>query len=350
MLPRFVRWYVNDTINKSLIYEGKIGDVQLHLWRGAYSIEDIQLLKKTGNIPVPLFAARHVDFSLQWDALMAGKLVGQMILRQPQLNFVDDSQNESRSQTGAGGPWLEMIKELFPFKINRAQIEQGSIHFRAFNTDPPVDVYLSQMDASIEDLTNIHDQITPLVTTVQAKAMAMDQGKFEYEMKLDPFSYRPTFQLAVRLLGLDVTKTAALTRAYGAFDFEHGWFDLVIELDAKEGRVTGYVKPLFRNVQVLGLKKDIRQDNIVELFWEALVGVAAQLLKNQPRDQIATVIPLRGDLNNPQTSILEVVGNILRNGFIRAYLPRFQGTTPDLQDLEFGPGSIADPLTVGNEP
>ena len=40
-LPRVVKWYVNRALDKSVLYSGKIGDVNLHLWRGAYSISDI---------------------------------------------------------------------------------------------------------------------------------------------------------------------------------------------------------------------------------------------------------------------------------------------------------------------
>jgi hypothetical protein len=210
-----------------------------------------------------------------------------------------------------------------------------------------VDVYLSQLDGSIDNLTNIHDEMTPLITTITAKGLAMDHARFEYQMKMNPFSYRPTLHLAVRLLGLDVTKTNDLARTYGAFDFENGWFDLVIEMDVKEGAVEGYVKPLFRNLKVLSLK-DVREDNPLELFWEALVGAASKLLKNQPRDQVATLIPFRGDMSGPQTDILASIGNVLRNAFIRAYLPRLQTGEQGIEGLEFGPPSLAEPVHVGD--
>src|SRR5438552_12078987 len=141
-------------------------------------------------------------------------------------------------------------------------------------------------------------------------------------MKLDPFSYRPSFQIAVRLIGLDVQKQNVVARQYGMFDFEHGWFDLVVEVDAKEGNVQGYIKPLFRNVQIFSLSKDIKEDNVIEFFWEALLGVATQTFKNAPRNQFGTVIPFTGDVNGPAPDILATIGNILKNAFIRAYMPR----------------------------
>jgi hypothetical protein len=344
-----VRWYVNRAIDRSVVYEGRIGDVDLHLWRGAYTIRDIQLNKTTGNVPVPLFSAPRVDLAVQWDAVFHGRMVGQITMDQPELNFVD-ADNSAESQTGDGGPWLQIIEDLFPFKINRAAVRDGAIHFRTFTRRRPVDVYIDHLDAAVDDLTNIRDDLTPLVTTVTAKGLAMDQAKFEYRMKLDPFSYRPTFHMAVRLLGLDVTKINELALAYGKFDFKRGWFDLIVEVESKEGRATGYVKPLFRNLRVFSLARDVKEDNALRFFWQGLVGLTTQILKNHPRDQFGTLIPFRGDLTAPGTDVLAAIGNILRNAFVRAYLPRLQGGTLDVGGMEFDPPSIEDPVSVGDRP
>jgi len=347
MLPSAVKWYVNRTIDRSPNFIGTIGDVHLQLWRGAYSIDNIAISKTTGNVPVPFFAARRVDFSIQWRALLSHRVVGQIDMQQPILNFVD-APDESSSQSGAGAPWLAIMKDLFPFDINTAGIHDGTVHFRAFHTNPPVDVYISSLDATIENLSNITNSTAPLLATVSAHGLAMDHAQFDYKMKLDPNAYRPTFQLAVRLIGLDVSKINSLSRAYGQFDFEKGWFDLVVELDAKAGGVEGYVRPLFRNLQIIG-PKDIEEDNVVGVFWEALVGSVAKVLTNPPRDQFGTEIPLRGSFDNPQADILRTVGNVLRNAFIRAYLPKLKGAAPDVGDIQFGPGSVTDPGAPGND-
>jgi len=344
MLPWALRSYVNRTLDQNPLYDGKIGDIDVHLWRGAYSIQDVRLVKTTGNVPVPLFSTKRLDLAIEWPSLMSGKIVGRVAMDQPELNFVDAGE-KGESQTGVGGPWLKILEDLFPFKINSLHVNQGSIHFRAFDTDPPVDMYIADLNASILNLTNIHDEVTPLVSTVEARGMALGHAPFEYKMKFDPFSYRPTFNLAVRLIGLDVTKTNQLTRAYGAFDFERGWFDLVVEMDAKEGNVQGYIKPLFRNLKVLSLRQDIKEDNVIEFFWEALLGITTGILKNPPRDQFGTVINFKGDLTQPRTNILEIVGNVLRNAFIRAYLPRLHGGATQDPMLQFSPGSVSDPVT-----
>lgn len=348
-MPRMVRWYVNRTLNQSQIYHGKIGDVDLHLWKGAYAIHDVRLIKMTGDVPVPLFDAKEVDFSVEWKNLIHGKVVGRFALQEPQLNFVA-AKSDAESETGAGGPWLQIIQDLFPFDINSAQVNNGAIHFRTYQAKAPVDVYLAQLNATVNNLTNIRNETTPLLTTVDAKAMAMDQAPFEFHMNLNPFSYHPSFHMTARLLGLDVTKINELSLAYGDFDFKRGYFDLVIDVDAKHGAMSGYVKPLFRNLKVFSLKQDLKMDDPIQFFWTALVGGVTQILTNPPRDQFGTLIPFTADeVTETSPDILATIGNILRNAFVRAYLPKLQpgGEAGDAGNLQFSAPSIVSPGAEG---
>jgi hypothetical protein len=348
MLPGFVRDYVNRTLDRNPLYAGEIGEVEIHLRRGAYAIRDVRISKTTGNVPVPFFAAKRVDFAIQWNALLHRKLVGRVLMEEPEINFVD-APSEGEEQTGTGAPWLKMIEDLFPFRINSAVVKNGSIHFRAFQTQKNVDVYLTDVQASVDNLTNIREETKPLLSTVQATAIAMDHARLEYKMTLDPFSYRPTFHMAMRLMGLEVTKINDLAMAYGKFDFERGWFDLVVEAEAREGQLNGYVKPLFRDLKIFSLTEDIKDENVLQLFWQALVGAATSIFKNHPRDQFGTLIPFSGDLSQATSmDILATIGNVLRNAFVRAYLPRLEGGIESVDGLQFGPAELSDPISVGD--
>jgi len=350
LLPWGVRRYVNRTLDRIQLYEGRIGKVRIHLWRGAYSIEDIRLSKTTGNVPVPFFSAKRVDFSVEWNALLHHRIVAQVTMEQPELNFVD-APDEDESQTGSGGPWLEMIRDLSPFELNSARVNDASVHFRTYQSKKPVDVYLSHLNGSIENLSNIDRETNPLVTTVQATGLVMDQAKLEYKMKLDPFSYRPSFHLAVRLLGLDVTKLNDLALTYGKFDFKRGWLDLVLETDSKEGQLTGYVKPLFRNLKVFSLSQDLKEDKPLQFFWQALVGFTTTVFKNQPHHQFGTLVPFTGDATTGTTeNILATIGNLLRNAFIRAYLPRLESQPESTEGPQFEAPALDEAVTASEAP
>ena len=329
-LPTAIEWYVNRALQQNPMFRGKIDGVHVALYRGAYAIDNVRFIKLTGQVPVPLFRCDRLDLAIEWSALLHGRVVGKVRIDRPEINFVDAVPDKGQKggddpgdQTGGGGPWLQILSDLFPFKINHVDVVDGSVHFRTYQDKTPVDVYLADLQASVDNLTNVQDSTNPLATTIQATALAMDQAKFQLNVKVDPFSYRPTFHLTTRLLNLDVTKLNALTRTYGSFDFEGGWLDLVIDVDAREGQLFGYVKPLFRRLVIFS-GQDLKEDNPLDFFWEALVGGTEFVLKNQGRDQFGTVIPFKGDVSKPAPGILNTIGNVLRNAFIRAYLPRLQ--------------------------
>jgi hypothetical protein len=111
-----------------------------------------------------------------------------------------------------------------------------------------------------------------------------------------------------------------LLRQYGKFDVVQGKFSLYSELSGKGGRVTGYVKPLFKDVKAFDPAQD-RDKGFVKRLYERLVSGISKLLENPPRDEVATKVDVRGRIDDPNTSTLQAIGNLLRNAFIEAILP-----------------------------
>ena len=113
--------------------------------------------------------------------------------------------------------------------------------------------------------------------------------------------------------------------------------------------MSGYVKPLFRNLKIFSLKEDVKDENVLQVFWQALVGATTSIFKNHSRDQFGTLIPFSGDLSQAtNTDILATIGNVLRNAFVRAYLPRLEGGAESVEGLQFAPAELSDPISVGN--
>src|SRR5512146_2493425 len=65
-LPYIVKSQVNKKLSSLPDYQGRVADVDLHIYRGAYSIKGIELNKKNGSVPVPFFSANVIDFMVGW--------------------------------------------------------------------------------------------------------------------------------------------------------------------------------------------------------------------------------------------------------------------------------------------
>jgi uncharacterized protein involved in outer membrane biogenesis len=128
-MPWAVEKYVNDRLDAMEGYDGHIGDVDIHLWRGAYTIDDVKIVKTEGKVSVPFFEAEQVDLSVKWSALFDGALVGEIELQHPKINFVK-GKSKASSQTKPAKDWRETVKDLFPLKIDKLEIVNGEIHFK----------------------------------------------------------------------------------------------------------------------------------------------------------------------------------------------------------------------------
>ena len=76
-----------------------LGDVDLMLWRGAYSLEHVLLYKANGEVDRPLFKADYVEFTLSWTQLLDGAAVGRVVVNSPEINFIDSNASEKRQIT-----------------------------------------------------------------------------------------------------------------------------------------------------------------------------------------------------------------------------------------------------------
>ena len=53
--------------------------------------------------------------------------------------------------------------------------------------------------------------------------------------------------------------------------------------------------------------------------WAALVALAAKIFENREEKQVATKIPVRGDIEDPKAGIIPAIVNLARNAFIAAF-------------------------------
>ncbi len=335
VLPYAIKTWANKKLDEAPQYRGHITDVDLHLYRGAYRIEGVTVTKVTGEVPVPFFEAPLIDVSIAWRALLDGSFVAEFDIWEPQLNFVDGKTAADTQTGGSVEAWQNIIEDLTPVRIDRFSVHNGSLHFRNFSSTPKVNVYLNRIDAEARNLTNSRDLSDTLVASVRGTARAMDDALLEFDLKVDPYQAQPTFDLNTRMESLPVAHIDALIRAYAPFDLEAGSLTVASEIAASEGTITGYVKPILHHVEVFQWKEDVveDEDNIFRVLWESVVGLFAELLENQPQDQIATRVPVDGEFTDPEADVFATIGGIFRNAFIEAYQSRLEGSV-SLDDAE----------------
>jgi hypothetical protein len=339
-MPYIVKDYVNKQLAKLPEYTGHVNAIDIHLWRGAYKIRDLQISKTGGAVPVPFFSAPAIDISLQWRELFHGSVVGEIAVEEPQLNFVSGP-TDKESQSGKGQPWEKTVQSFYPFDLNQFEIRNGNVHFKDFFKSKPVDIYITNLYLVATNLTNTRDKKEKLPAGVTARAQALGDGQFTMAVKLDPLALRPTYELNATLTNVDLTALNDFLRAYAKADVEKGRFSLFTSVASVDGNYQGFIKVLFQNLDVFAWDKE-RKKNILQIFWEGILGTLSAGFKNHPHDQLATQIPISGSYTNSHVGVFPAVGNLLKNAFIRALVPNI-GKPVQVQDVEKKVGNSPSP-------
>lgn len=206
-LPWLIRDYLNDKLAEMGDYRGHIADIDLAWWRGAYRINELTIVKVTGDVPVPLLDAPLTDLSVSWPALWREHaVVAEVYFERPQLNFVDGGENDQATQTGAGTDWRDQLNKLLPITLNELRVIDGRISFHNFTTDPKVELSADQVNASLYNLTNVGDEPGDRVAHFEGRALLLEHAPLEAEATFDPFEQFEDFELRLRAKDIDLTR------------------------------------------------------------------------------------------------------------------------------------------------
>jgi uncharacterized protein YhdP len=329
-LPHMVKDYVNDTLQAMEGYDGSVDDIDMKLWRGAYRIDGIRIVKTGADQPVPFFSSDYVDFSIEWRSLARGSLVGEGVFVRPDLNLIQ-AKNEEESQLGGEVNWAERIGELFPFRFNTVRVRDGRITFTAPGIRTQDALTAEHVNAQLVNLTNVVDSGEATFAEFSAAARVLGDAPLDIKGSVDPLAKQPTFDVNLQVENVHLPKVNPWLREFIKADAEAGQFQLYMELAAAEGKFKGYAKPVMQDVNIYSSGEP--EKNPLKRLWEGIVDFAANVLENQEEDQVAARVPFSGTIQNPKAGIFETIVSVLRNAFVSAFARSLEGSI-SLRDVK----------------
>lgn len=344
-LPSIVKDFVNDHLQALKDYDGEVADIDLALWRGAYRIRGIRIVKTGAKQPVPFFSGESIDISIEWRSLLHGSLVAEGEFWQPNLNLVQ-ARNEQQSQTGKGVDWAARLEDLSPFRINTVTVRDGTVTFRAPAIRTEDALKATHLNGQITNITNVVESDKETYAAFRVTASMLDDGSAQVNGSVDPLAKQPTFDVNLEVKNVQLPKVNPWLREYIKADAESGEFELYTELAAAGGKFKGYAKPVMRRVNIYSSEEP--EDNPLRRIWEGLVEFAANVFENDETGQVAARIPFSGTIKNPDAGIFETIVSVLRNAFISAFARSLEGSI-SLRDVKKNLEAVGDDQSKDGE-
>lgn len=308
-LPYWAKGYVNRQIAALHGYGGSVDGLGISLWRGAYQIHGLHIFKTGGGLKEPFVDARLIDLSVQWRALLRGRVVAEADIDDIALNF-------ALNQTGRGGGWPAFVDALSPFDFNHVNVHGGRVSYLDHSASPDVNVYIADIEGGITNLRNVEGRAAALPSDLRISGTSIGKGRADVRGHVNILRDIPDFDLDMKLENADLPALNDYARAAAGVDFARGKAGLYSELAAADGHLTGYVKFLATGVSLGSPRRD---HNVIQAVWQGLVGAFMAIFKNQPKDQFALRVPVAGNLRNPDKDAWSAFFSIFSNAFGKAF-------------------------------
>ncbi|MDH0650143.1 DUF748 domain-containing protein, partial [Pseudomonas sp. GD03867] len=225
-------------------------------------------------------------------------------------------------------------KEL-GIRIGQISINDGSANFADLTLTPNFATAVQQLNGQIGTI----DNRKPLPAKVDIKGKVDRYAPVTIKGALNPFSPLASLDIATSFKRVELTTLTPYSGKFAGLRIRKGRLNLDLHYLITNGQLKAENKVVIEQLQ-LGEKVD--SPDAVDLP----IRLAVALLKDT-EGKISIELPVSGDLNNPQFSVMPIVWQTLRNLVLRAAQAPFKllgglvsgGGAEDLGNVSFAAGS-----------
>ena len=219
--------------------------------------------------------------------------------------------------------------------IGEVNINNGSANFADFSLTPNFATAVQQLNGKIGTLDNRQDKPAP----VDIKGKVDRYAPVTIKGALNPFNPLASLDIATSFKRVELTTLTPYSGKFAGYRIRKGRLNLDLHYLITKGQLKAENKVVVEQLQ-LGEKVD--SPDAVNLPLK----LAIALLKDVD-GKISIELPVTGDLNNPQFSVMPIVWQTLRNLVVKAAAAPFKfigglisgGGSEDLGTVSFAAGS-----------
>jgi len=220
-------------------------------------------------------------------------------------------------------------------RIGGIDINDGSANFADLTLTPNFATAIQQLNGQIGTIDNRR----PAPAKVDVKGKVDRYAPVTIKGALNPFNPLASLDIATSFKRVELTTLTPYSGKFAGFRIRKGRLNLDLHYLITNGQLKAENKVVVEQLQ-LGEKVD--SPDAVDLP----IRLAVALLKDT-EGKISIELPVSGDLNNPQFSVMPIIWQTLRNLVLRAAQAPFKfigglisgGGAEDLGNVAFDPGS-----------
>lgn len=306
-LPYIITRHVNNVLNQLDGYHGNVADVDLHLFKSTYNIDTIRLYRDHASQPFMIAEIPMTEITIDWPSVFKGNFGSEVTFNEPSINITEKMGDHNASRPD----WLSVTRKLSPIAVSRIRVNAGQITYKDKATK------LTLLQNIQLDALNLNEQTQEksdeLPSRVYLQALSIGNGQLNVAMKLNLISETPHLDLDFRLEKIEMEALNKLLGPKADINVQHGKFNLFGEISSFEGNITGFVKPIFTDLDLATRAND---DQTTEGLWVSLVNLLQEAHVQQRNSEFATRISIEGELQSSNSPFVPALWNIFSNALI----------------------------------
>ena len=335
------RLYTQRALGNLKAFDGTVSEVHASAFPPAYTLENLTLTERTGpSSREPLLHIQHLVVRIAWRQLVHGAIVANVEIDSPRLHVVTRAEQprpgESPKSREDQLAKLEHELELqTPLKVNLIEIHRGAVTVIETSGKPMPKLELTNLELSIANLATRAASKEHLPTILDGHGTLQRTGVVTAKITADPWAKGLNFDGRVSLRHLQVADLQTLVAATTQLKPTKGTIDLFAQFNAKNGHITGGVKPVLHDVELAPANPSP---------WTSLKAWIADLgldifSTHQGSDEkkLATVVPIRGTVNDPQAQLWPTIMGVVRNAFVEGVTEGFANVPPQTAEKKQTP-------------
>jgi len=167
-------------------YRVHIAKVRFHPWNCAISLVDWTIVQDSNPKP-PLGQVPKLTASVQWLALLHGRLVADFQILRPTLHFdAQQGEREVNNPTPAaerGKSWQRAFEQIYPLKINEIRVIDGDITYTPGGEFKPL--HMTRVNLEAENIRNIRSPEHKYPSELTVDAVVFDKGRLHVDGHAD---------------------------------------------------------------------------------------------------------------------------------------------------------------------
>ena len=200
------------------------------------------------------------------------------------------------------------------------KLTDATVGFVNKDSAPNYRVFITNTDLTIQNFSN---QKAEGYGHAHLTGRFMGSGSTMVDLVMRAENQGPDLSLNAKVENTALRTLNDVLRAHAKVDVASGVMSVYSEIVVKNGRVQGYVKPIFKDLDVYDKEQD-EEKKLSAKVKEKAADLAAKVFKNRKRDEVATIGKIEGPLENPKANTWDVLVNLVRNAFFQAILPGFE--------------------------